>query len=164
MPIAPRIKSTIAAVPIHIIRISFFSVFGSSVIDSSSFGRTGLRSPQATEPSGGVKRFHLSRTGRARILRFITFLPRERQSSRLNCPGGPHLVLRQHLGLQRLGFALPGIDVREPPARWRRGRHSRRGSCRRARARGSGGMSWLPSLAMVRLPLHRRDREWRSPA
>jgi hypothetical protein len=40
MPIAPRIKSTIAAVPIHIIRISLFSVFGSFcfVIDFSPFG------------------------------------------------------------------------------------------------------------------------------
>jgi hypothetical protein len=40
MPIAPRIKSTIAALPIHIQRISLFSVFGSFwfVIDSSFFG------------------------------------------------------------------------------------------------------------------------------
>jgi hypothetical protein len=33
-----------------------------------------------------------------------------------------------------------------------------------ARARGSGGMSWLPSSGDVRLPLHRRDRERRSLA
>jgi hypothetical protein len=31
-------------------------------------------------------------------------------------------------------------------------------------ARGSGGMSWLPSPGNVRLPLHRRDRERRSLA
>jgi hypothetical protein len=44
----------------------------------------------------------------------------------------------------------------------RRGRRTRRGSCRRAGAQGSGETSWLPSLGKVRLPLQRRDRERRS--
>jgi hypothetical protein len=72
----------------------------------------------------------------------------------------PPLVLGQHLGLQRFGFPFSGIDVRERlivgvaddiP-------------CWRARARGSGGMSWLPRTARERLPPHRRDRERRSLA
>jgi hypothetical protein len=36
----------------------------------------------------------------------------------------------------------PWSRYRRAPARWRRGRLSRQGSCRRARAEGSGGRSW----------------------
>src|SRR5271154_4621260 len=55
MPIAPSSKSTITAVPIHITRISFFSVLGSfwSVIAFLSFregSRTRLCWPQAWHP------------------------------------------------------------------------------------------------------------------
>jgi hypothetical protein len=46
------------------------------------------------------------------------------------------------------------------------GRPSRPGSCRRARAAGSGGMSSRPAAARRKVspPCHWRDREWRSLA
>jgi hypothetical protein len=88
MPIAPRIKSTIAALPIHITRISFFSVFGSFVIDSSSFGRARLRSPQATypRPLWPIAFIYREPAGRG-YCDLLHFCQGERQSSRLSCPG-----------------------------------------------------------------------------
>jgi hypothetical protein len=63
-PIAPRSKSTITALPIHIKRISFFSVFRpfGVAIDFSSFGRTRVRWPQARHP--GPRPNFISRAGR----------------------------------------------------------------------------------------------------
>jgi hypothetical protein len=57
----------------------------------------------------------------------------------------PCFVFRQHLGLQRSGFAVSGIDVRDRLTVGVADDVAACDLCRRARARGSGGPSlWVP--------------------
>ena len=123
MPIAARIKSAIAALAIHITRISFFSVFGSFwlVIDSSSFG-------SATDPTcAGHEHSNqalgqplITENDRARSLLFVTFHGGHEAAPAQTLVGGvlARVAAQPAERMRRIGMLMP-FDENDPAAKTR---------------------------------------------